>query len=573
MTMNTETPTIKILVCYHKKFPLLKDEIYTPIHVGRARVTEETDTSRWLFNNMIGDDTGENISDRNAYYNEMTALYWAWKNYDKLGNPDYIGLSHYRRHFVMHEGVREEYYVKLYDDSGKVFDVMDYTPEKLREIIRGCDFITHIGHVGNMLRHYKENQKASDIDTALDILKEKFPEYAETADAYMRGGEGSFYNMNIFSREIFFRYAEFIFTILEEFEQRVPDVRNRRMFVSERLTAIFVAQLMQDTRLKYKELPTVFIDEPLDINVAILFNSAIPSSTAVTLQSMVSNVDGYHHYHFYLLTSKREAETPLFQQLGLLASCHKNCTYKLVTYEGETTNLLSALPDLIASVSKLLCITTEAVATKNIAEFFRLCCVDDFYVSSIAESGDKKARFHPSLFMVNCRRIRTESPSTEHLNDISTALPDEVGTIPHQWYVSENLDTEYGNVYSTRPRGDLIREAYWRTFIVFDELDPFINFQGLYSSFWWKYYQELPFVLQKRTFDERELIQLLQKQEIEIENRDASFIQQPQFAAQQQEDWRTYGFWGKLKFYYAHNGFRQTCKYAIYKLTVMGKHK
>ena len=572
MTMNTETPTIKILVCYHKKFPLLKDEIYTPIHVGRARVTEETDTSRWLFNNMIGDDTGENISDRNAYYNEMTALYWAWKNYDKLGNPDYIGLSHYRRHFVMQEGVGDEYYVKLYDDNSHVFDVMEYSPEKLCGIVKGCDFITHIGHVNNMLRHYKENQKASDIDCALEILKEKFPEYAETADAYMQGSEGNFYNMNIFSRELFFQYAEFIFPILEEFEQRNPDVRKRRMFVSERLTAIFVAKLMQDKKLKFKELPTVFIDEPTDVNVAVQVNEDSPSSAAVTIQSIVDNVDGYHHYHFYLLTTKNNEGNHMFEQMSLIISSHKNCTSQQIFCEGKPEIFLSELPERLPTVSKLLCITSETVAIKNIAEFFRLCCVDDFYVSSITENGSMDARFHPALFMVNCKRIKSEAPSPEQLINISNSLPDEVGTIPHQWYISENLDTGYGDVYGTRPRGDLIREAYWRTFIIYDELDPFINFQGIYSSFWWKYYQELPFSLQKRRFDGKELFSLLQKQEIEIENHGKP-EQNTQMLTSSSEEWRSYGFWGKLRFYYSHNGFRQTCRYAVYKLSTIGKKK
>ena len=39
---------------------------------------------------MIGDDTGDNISDKNREYCELTGIYWIWKNYDKLGNPDYI---------------------------------------------------------------------------------------------------------------------------------------------------------------------------------------------------------------------------------------------------------------------------------------------------------------------------------------------------------------------------------------------------------------------------------------------------------------------------------------------------
>ena len=100
---------VKLLICYHKPAYLLKDNVMTPIHVGRAnakvRMGEENPDYQWLVNNMIGDDTGENISNKNDYYNEMTAVYWAWKNYEELGNPDYIGLMHYRRHFIFDENI------------------------------------------------------------------------------------------------------------------------------------------------------------------------------------------------------------------------------------------------------------------------------------------------------------------------------------------------------------------------------------------------------------------------------------------------------------------------------------
>src|SRR5574344_526861 len=47
----------------------------------------------------LKDDSGDNISELNPFFCELTAIYWAWKNYSKLGSPKYIGLEHYRRRF------------------------------------------------------------------------------------------------------------------------------------------------------------------------------------------------------------------------------------------------------------------------------------------------------------------------------------------------------------------------------------------------------------------------------------------------------------------------------------------
>lgn len=109
--MKKKKPTVKILVGYHRPAVLLKDEVLTPIHLGRALATEASkdgsmskEDYQWMLDNMIGDDTGENISEENRKYCELTALYWAWKNYDKLGNPDYVGFMQYRRHFIFDDG-------------------------------------------------------------------------------------------------------------------------------------------------------------------------------------------------------------------------------------------------------------------------------------------------------------------------------------------------------------------------------------------------------------------------------------------------------------------------------------
>ena len=55
----------KILICYHKKAPLFKNEVLVPIHAGRACANEASkdgllpqEEYEWLCSHMIGDDTG-----------------------------------------------------------------------------------------------------------------------------------------------------------------------------------------------------------------------------------------------------------------------------------------------------------------------------------------------------------------------------------------------------------------------------------------------------------------------------------------------------------------------------------
>ena len=86
---------VKILVCCHKQDVMATQEPYMPIHVGKALHLE-------LDLGIQGDNTGDNISEKNGSYCELTGMYWAWKN---LNNVDIIGLCHYRRYFDFHKQV------------------------------------------------------------------------------------------------------------------------------------------------------------------------------------------------------------------------------------------------------------------------------------------------------------------------------------------------------------------------------------------------------------------------------------------------------------------------------------
>ena len=88
---------LKILVGCHKPCEcpdIVKKhkDIYIPILAGAAESNIEP-----FWPGMIRDDIMDNISWLNPYYSEYTCLYWAWKNYDMIGNPEYFGFAQYHR--------------------------------------------------------------------------------------------------------------------------------------------------------------------------------------------------------------------------------------------------------------------------------------------------------------------------------------------------------------------------------------------------------------------------------------------------------------------------------------------
>ena len=78
---------IKILIATHKKYHMPMDDVYLPVRVGSVLAKDDFGYQR--------DDIGDNISEKNPYFSELTALYWGWKNL----KADFFGLAHYRRHF------------------------------------------------------------------------------------------------------------------------------------------------------------------------------------------------------------------------------------------------------------------------------------------------------------------------------------------------------------------------------------------------------------------------------------------------------------------------------------------
>lgn len=591
---------VKLLICYHKPATLFKDEIFTPIHVGRAnarkKATPGDKNYQWLLDNMIGDDTGENISDRNGCYNEMTSLYWAWKNYDKLGNPDYIGLMHYRRHFVFREDEKIVYNIENFDEESYLREI-NYSPEKVYNMLEGCDFITHIGKVINVYNHYIENHRQEDLDLAVDIMLEKYPEYKEITKEYFAGDYSNFCNMFIMNKKLFFQYCEWIFDILEEFEKRV-DVSEKRFFISERLTGIFIAKLMADKSLKYKVLPISFIEDPVKIPIAMPVSKEKLFQVATTMTSILEAAKGYNQFQFYLLNNSH-LEADERQKFNEFEKKYPYCKIEFIDTDVKEEFYPLYVSEALPGINKCIYMSGNIVALQDLGEFYRICSTDDYYaVGTSLKDYDVKAQkkeLSSYILVLNCGRLRQHKMWKKSEKDINTGkqgmeifnrfCENQIGYIP--WYFvtrDRERDAKNSILHASQTRGDIQLQATWRALLVYDEIEPWIDSQGVYSIFWWDNAVKVPPVFGFMAPNSRAIKVLYTKQQKEINewgqanwqpSHEVEQVQQPvseyhpvpeENIHTGNEEWRNYSLLGKLKFFYQHNGLKKTITYSCGKV-------
>lgn len=588
--------TIKLLVCYHKPSNLLKDEILTPIHVGRALAKERMDTEsesyQWLMTHLIGDDTGENISAKNGSYNEMTALYWAWKNYQELGNPDYIGLMHYRRHFILQEG---EIDVVHFDQMGEhYFEEIHYSVEHMQKLVKECDFIAHIGKVKHVYQHYLENHRKEDLDLAFAILYEKYPEYREVAKEYLNGEYSNFCNMFIVSRAIFFQYCAWIFDILEEFERRV-DIREKRLFISERLSGVFFAKLMKEKKrkykYKYKVIPISFVAEPLEIPIVFPLDERKEFELMVSLTSLLVNKKENSRYAIsFLEPSFIEEERK--EKLTELVRKYPNCRIEFLHTDIQREYYPLLLSELLPKVGKCIYIEENVLILRDLSEFFRTCSVDDYdavgaplYRYDILE---EQKTVNTAFLVINSKAFRkkkifqrvVESILAEEEGNVifNHVLNGQIGYIP--WYYLTVESQELKQIFGeTKSRVSYQEEALWKPILLYDATAPWENLQGVFSIFWWDIAEKVTVEYKKLPIQEEKIRELFLSQQktihaaiLERESRrgnDKNKNRKKNKKNKNQkksDDWRTYSFFGKLKFYYTHNGLKNTIRYGMNKL-------
>lgn len=244
----------KIFIVTHKALPIINNELYIPIQVGYADAIP----------NVKRDNTGEEISAKNENYCELTAAYWIYKN---VRDCQFVGICHYRRFYNFFPSlfnfspsrqkkiaVKDFFKTQTYKASAKKTD------KKISSILSNYDCIMLRGYDikdGLSSSYYNSHgHRKSDWETTIQIINELYPEYSKSVKRFL-DNNGKFHvgNMMITTKEKWYNYHEWLFSILFELEKRIEipsdDVQKRVFgYISERIINLYVYH----NKFKIKEL-------------------------------------------------------------------------------------------------------------------------------------------------------------------------------------------------------------------------------------------------------------------------------------------------------------------------------
>lgn len=279
--MSTSDKKFKVFVSYHKPATLMELPFVINMHSGRDcsglaskdGVLSPKDSS-WLLEHTTGDNTGDNISNLNRNFCELTSLYWIWKNFD-LSNIDYIGFVQYRRQFIFDEAE--------FDQSRNGFEEESFSIKRYPYINRG--YLKKIGfdkpHIEKIIENYEAvfpypgnlaragmssiwqdyamnipGMHIDDLNVLTEVYKEKYPEYYEAFLNYLSSHEKYMYLMFFMKTELFLNYCDYLFDILFEVHRRIdvslytPNGKRTIGFLGEFVYGFFIKYILKDFRVK-----------------------------------------------------------------------------------------------------------------------------------------------------------------------------------------------------------------------------------------------------------------------------------------------------------------------------------
>ena len=232
---------IIIIVASHKPYWFPENAAYLPLQVGAAGKTD-------ICSGIVRDDSGENISEKNRTFCELTGLFWAWKNLD----AEIAGLCHYRRYLG-----NQRFWLPKKERllSGPEIESLLSTHDVI---------LPHKRHYWIETRgsQYAHAHHGEDLACTEAVIREKYPDALPAWRHMLDSRSGHICNMFVMRRGLMDEYCTWLFDILFAVESRLDisaySEKDRRVFgyLGERLMDVWV----ENCGLRAAEVPTVSLE-------------------------------------------------------------------------------------------------------------------------------------------------------------------------------------------------------------------------------------------------------------------------------------------------------------------------
>jgi lipopolysaccharide biosynthesis glycosyltransferase len=417
MTVNEKK--IKIFVSH--RIDQISETINNPLYINVRCGAVYDKRKPEEYGNMLGDDTGKNISELREKFCELTVQYWAWKNED----ADYYGLCHYRRYLSFSDMVKTDDIYNCAVESTineKMCKKYNLIADFMTEEINKYDVISIIPYtlkkdkarkIKNIYSSLKQNPSVFPIeavDLFIDIFKKKYPDYAIDVDEYFEGRVWRGFNCYILKKDYFNEYSSMLFDILFEMNDSLDtSLYNQEQmrvigYMGEVTFGIYYHHLQRIKKGRLIEKQLIRIENPekrVRITPAFNENDEVPivvSSSneyspflGVLICSIVTNANNNANYDIIVLENKISDENK--RKIYHIIAGKDNIKIRFIPakpyleqrefytamHVTEMTYLRLAIIDILSEFSKAIYLDCDIIVNKDIADLFNIDLKDNYF--------------------------------------------------------------------------------------------------------------------------------------------------------------------------------------------------
>lgn len=475
---NKKEPVIKIFVSH--RIDQVSETIDNPLYINVRCGAVYDKRKPEKYENILGDNTGENISELREKFCELTVQYWAWKNEE----ADYYGLCHYRRYLSFTDIVKTNDVFNCAVESTineKMYKKYNLLRDFMTEEISKYDVISIVPYIlkKNKARKIKNIYSSLEqnptvfpieaVDLFIDIFKKKYPDYAIDVDEYFKGVVWRGFNCYILKKDYFNEYSSMLFDILFELNDSLDtSLYNQEQmrvigYMGEAAFGIYYHHLQRIKKGKLVEKQLIRVENPekkvkitpafkekAEIPIVISSSNEYAPFLGVLICSIVTNISNNNYYDIIVLENKISDTNK--RKIYHIVAGRKNVKIRFIpakTYleqrefytamhVTEMTYLRLAIIDILSEFSKAIYLDCDMIVNRDLADLFNLDLKDNYFgavvdtiMASFYGMNNRKQisynkkelgitnphfYFNAGLLLINIAEIRKNYTGTKLLN-------------------------------------------------------------------------------------------------------------------------------------------------------------